>query len=186
MSWKLIVPPVGLAISMEDAQLAARADVDADGESPLDADIVAAIRTYTAEAEGVTNRAIMQQTLRLTLDRFPPAIELCRPPLLQVDHVKWYDTDGVQKTLDPQDYEVDGESEPGCIVPAPGCAWPATQAKINAVEVQVRCGYGVDHTAVPDSIKGFIRARIAEQFKDGRHADNPNVTRLLWPEIVYS
>lgn len=186
MSWKLITPPTGLAISLADAQAAARADVDADGKSPLDADIEAAIRTYTAEAEGVTNRAILEQTWRLKLDRFPDAIELQRPPLLQVVHVKFVDAAGEKQTLDPQHYEVDGQSEPGYIVPAPNRAWPMTADKINAVEVEIRCGYGIDHTAVPDSIRGFIRARVAEQFSTGKHADNPNVTRLLWPEVVYS
>lgn len=186
MSWKKIVPPVGLAISLAEAQSAARADIDSEGNSPLDADLITAIKTYTAEAEGETNRAIMEQTWRLTLDRFPDSIELSRPPLLHVAHIKYIDVDGVQRTLDTQDYEVDGESEPGWIVPAPGRAWPATKDKIKAVEVQICCGYGADHTSVPDSIKGFILARIAEQFNTNKHADNPNVVRLLWPEIVYS
>lgn len=186
MSWKLITPPAGLAISLADAQTAARVDIDADGKSALDADIEAAIRTYTAEAEGETNRAIMQQTLRLTLDRFPDAIELRRPPLLQVVHVQYVDAAGEKRMLASQDYEVDSQSEPGYIVPAPGRAWPATANKINAVEIDIRCGYGVDHTAVPDSIKGFIRARVAEQFSTGKHAENPHVTRLLWPEVVHS
>lgn len=186
MSWKLVAPPTGLAISLADGQAAARADVDENGVSPLDAEIEAAIRTYTAEAEGITNRAIMEQTLRLKLDEFPPMIELSRPPLLQVDYIRFFDVNGVQKTLELQDYEVDGEKEPGCIVPAEGRAWPATKRKINAVEVQIRCGYGADHTSIPDSIKGFVRARLAEQFSTNKHADNPNVTRLLWPEVVYS
>jgi len=186
MSWKLITPPAGLAISLAEGQLAARADVDEDGKSPLDADIVRAIRTYTAEAEGETSRAVVEQTWRLTLDRFPESIELRRPPLLQVVHVKYRDAAGTLQTLSPEDYEVDGESEPGFIVPAPGCAWPAAANKINAVEVVIRCGYGSDDAKVPDSIKGFILARVAEQFTTGKHAENPHVTRLLWPEVVHS
>lgn len=185
MSWKLITPPTGLAVSMTEARTAARVDVDEDGTSPLDGEIQRAIRTYTTEAEGETNRAIMEQTWRLTLDRFNGAIELRRPPLLQVAHVKFYDADGVQQTLDPQDYQVDGESEPGFIVPAPGKAWPATAARINAVEVQIRCGYGPDYTSVPDAISGFILARLSEHFQSGGAAKNEHVKRLLWPEVVY-
>lgn len=186
MSWKLITPPTGLAISLAEAQTAARADVGEDGASPLDADIIAAVKTYTSEAEGVTNRAIMEQTWRLTLDKFSAAIELLRPPLLLVEHVKFYDAAGERQTLDPQDYFATKFSEPAQLMPAPGRSWPSTAVRADAVEVQIRCGYGADHTSVPDSIKGFIRARVAEQFKDGKHADNPNVTRLLWPEVVYS
>lgn len=185
MSWKLITPPVGLAVSMVEARLAARVDVEEDGTSPLDGEIERAIRTYTSEAEGETNRAIIEQTWRLTLDRFNGAIELRRPPLLQVVHVKFYDAAGAQQTLDPQDYQVDGESEPGYIVPATGTAWSATAARINAVEVQIRCGYGPDHTSVPASISGFILARLSEHFQSGGQPKNEHVKRLLWPEVVY-
>lgn len=185
MSWKLITPPAGLAVSMVEARTSARIDVDEDGTSPLDGEIDRAIRTYTAEAEGETSRAVMEQVWRLTLDSFPSAIQLRRPPLMQVEHVKFYDTDGAQVELDPQDYQVDGESEPGYIVPAPGCAWPATARRINAVEVQIRCGYGADHTAVPASIAGFILARLSEHFQTGGQPKNEHVKRLLWPEVVY-
>lgn len=185
MSWKLITPPTALAVSMDEARLAARADVGEDGTSPLDGEIRRAILTYTAEAEGETNRAIMQQTWRLTLDAFPAKFELRRPPLLQVVHVKFYDAENVQRTLDPQDYQVDGESEPGFIVPTDGKAWPATARRINAVEVQIRCGYGPDHTSVPDAISGFILARLSEHFQSGGQPKNEHVKRLLWPEVVY-
>lgn len=182
---RLITPPTALAVSMAEARVAARVDLDADGSSPLDGEIARAIRTYTSEAEGETNRAIMEQTWLLTLDAFPAAIQLRYPPLLQVDHIKFYDVDGVQQTLHPDDFEVDAESEPAWIVPAPRRAWPATARRIKAVEVQFTCGYGADPALVPDAISGFILARISEQFKTGAHATNEYVTRLLWPEKVY-
>lgn len=185
MSWKLSIPPAGLAISLADGQRAARVDVDEEGKSPLDDEIRAAIETYTSEAETITKRAVMQQTWRLTLDRFDGAIKLAYAPLQAVEHVKFYDTDGVQRTLDPQDYLVDSESEPGYIVPAPGRAWPATANRINAVQVQIRCGYGTDHTAVPPSIKGFVYARVAEQYQTGKRAENPNVKSSLDRDVVY-
>ena len=186
MSWERITPPTGLALSLAEAQLAARVDVDEQGKSSLDADIEAAIRTYTSEAEGETNRAIMEQTWGIMLDRFPAVIELTRSPLLEVVHVKYRDTDGELQTLDPQDCFVAKLGQPARLMPAPGLSWPATAVRADAVEIEIRCGYGADDTAVPDSIKGFLRARIAEQFSTGKHADNPNVRRLLWPEVVCS
>lgn len=186
MSTRQIVPPAGLAVSMADAQLAARVDVDEDGKSPLDAEIMQAIRTYTAEAESETNRAIVEQTWRVTLDQFGDAVKLDKARVLQVEHVKFYDPAGVQKTLEQESYQVDAEGEPGYIVPAAGRAWPATAARINAVEVQYKAGYGPDDTAVPDGIKGFILARIAEHFETGGQPKNEFVKRLLWPYVVYS
>lgn len=185
MTARLIVPPTGLALALAEARTAARVDVGEDGTSPLDAEIEAAIRTYTSEAESETNRAIIEQTWRLMLDDFPSAIQLSMPRLIVVEHVKFYGPDGEQYAIDPRDYLGDSESEPAYVIPAPGRAWPATARRVNAVEVQYRCGYGPDHTSVPDSIKGFIRARIAEHFNTGKHAENGNVTRLLWREVVH-
>lgn len=185
MSTRLIVPPAGLAVSMAAARLAARVDVADDGTSALDAEIEQAIRTYTTEAESETCRAIIDQTWRVTLDHFDGAIKLLNPPLIEVEHVKFYGTDGVQALLDPADYEADAESEPGYIVPAPGRAWPATARRINAVEAQFRCGYGADDTAVPDGIKGFILARVQEHFETSGQPKNEYVLRLLWPYKVY-
>lgn len=185
MSWKLVSAPTGLALALAEAQLAARVDVDESGTSPLDADIRAAIDTYVVEAETETKRAVIEQTWRLTLDGFPPAIELFKPPLLAVDFIKFYDLDGVQRTLAREDYLVDDEREPGYIVPADGRAWPPTRSRINAVQVQIRCGYGADYTAVPASIRNFIRARIAEQYNTGKHAADKNVKGLLSREVVY-
>lgn len=185
MSWKLITPPTALAVSMDEARLAARADVDENGMSPLDGEIRRAILTYTAEAEGETNRAIMQQTWRLTLDAFPAKFELRRPPLLQVDHIKFYDAAGERQTLAPQDYLVDGEREPGEVVLAPGRAWPATAARINAVEVQITCGYGDEASAVPAGITGFILGRVSEHFLSADKPKSEHLKRLLWPEVAY-
>jgi hypothetical protein len=52
--------------------------------------------------------------------------------------------------------------------------------------VQYRAGYGPDHTAVPDGIKGFIRARVSEHFETGGKPTSEHVLRLLWGERVYS
>lgn len=185
MSERLITPPAALAVAMADAQFAVRADVDENGVSPLDISITQAVRTYTREAEHITGRAFINQTWRVTLDRFPDAIKLPRAPLGQVVHVKFYDLAGIQQVLDPQDYQVDGESEPGYVVPAPGRSWPATMARINAVEVECVCGYGPDDTMVPDEVKGYILACVQQQFAPVGTAKKADFQRLLDGCMVY-
>jgi uncharacterized phiE125 gp8 family phage protein len=170
---RLITPPAALAVSLAQAITAARAD-----GAGLDADVEQAVRGFTENAEHATRRAFITQTWRATLHAFPPAIKLPNAPLQSVVHVKFYDTAGVQRTLDPQDYIVDAESEPGLVVPAPGKAWPATAARINAVEVQYKCGYGDGDAAVPDSLKSYVLAKVAEQFAQAG-APSPNIHRLL-------
>ena len=180
MTPKVIMPPAQLAVSLESAITAARAN-----GAGLDAEVEQAVKTATAEAEFETQRAFITQTLRLTLDRFPDAIKLPRPRLISAVHVKFIDPAGQQQILDPQDYEVDAVSEPGYIVPAPGKAWPPTAARINAVEVEYVAGYGPDHTSVPDSVKGFILRRVAEQFGALSASMAAGATRLLDGERVY-
>jgi hypothetical protein len=91
-----------------------------------------------------------------------------KPPLQDVQFIKYLDAQGDVQTLDPSQYVVDGPyvttggsglgnniggSEPGRIVPAPNLMWPLTQISmrapvINAVQVRFDCGYGTDPTAL--------------------------------------
>jgi len=180
MTARLITPPAGLAVSLEAAITAARAN-----GAGIDSEIEQAVRIAMAEAEFETQRALIEQTWRVTLDHFPDAIQLPRPPLISVLHVKFYDVDGQLQTLAPQDYLVDQESAPSFIVPAPGAAWPATALRINAVQVDCKVGYGPDHTSVPDSIKGFILRRVADQFGQLSASLAASAPRLLDGERVY-
>jgi uncharacterized phiE125 gp8 family phage protein len=166
MTTRLIAGPQALAVDLD----AAKAALKIDG-TDQDALITAYIEGITAHAEHYTGRAFITQTWQVTLDRFPTdgrggdgAIYLYNAPLAAVSHVKYYDEGNVQQTLDPQDYNVDDVSEPGCIVPAPDAAWPSTYSKVNAVEVQYTCGYGASHADVPKAIKLYIIAKLIEQF----------------------
>jgi uncharacterized phiE125 gp8 family phage protein len=188
MSFNIVLRPTGLPVSMDEARTNARVDVGEDGTSALDADIERAIKTYATEAETETNRLIMEQTWDLTLDAFPDArsIKLHKPPLLAVEYVKFYDTAGIQQTLNPSDYQVDLKNEPGYVVLRPGKVWPATADMIGAVEVRFRCGYGSTSDDVPDSFSGFILARVQEHFETGGKVKNEYLKRLLWGEVFYA
>lgn len=169
MSERLITPPAALAVSIEAARRSARTSGAA-----LDAELDQKVREFAEQAEHLTGRALIEQTWAVTLDRFDGAIRLPHPPLASVMHVKYYDVDGMLRTLDPQDYQVDTASEPGFVLPAPGRAWPATAARINAVEVQYVCGYGPDETSVPAAIQGFILGMVENDY-----FPNPNAQYLV-------
>lgn len=181
MSLKMIIPPAALAVSLDDARTSARVD----GEEH-DAELRLVVEAYTREAEHETGRAFVERTYRLTLDAFPAAIRLDKPPILTVAHVKFFDEAGVQRTLDPQDYLLDAESEPGFLVPGPGRGWPATQARVNAVEVVYTCGYGADDAAVPANAKGYILGRVSEHFAPAGTPKNEFLGKLLDELRVYS
>ncbi|MEX5744656.1 hypothetical protein [Massilia sp. X63] len=155
MTTKLVSPPVGLPVPLAAAISKARAD-----GADMEAEVELEVRGIAGEVEHLLQRALIDQTRRVTMDAFPGAIKMSGAPLIAVEHVKFYDPAGVLQTLDPQDYLVDSVSEPGYIVPAPGREWPPTADRVNAVEVQYRCGYGADHTAVPAAIQSYILGRL--------------------------
>lgn len=148
-----------MAVSIEAARRAARTSGTA-----LDAELTDKVQAYTEKAEHATRRAFITQTWAVTLDGFPPAIPLSRPPIVSVLAVKYYDTAGVLQTLDPQAYIVDNASEPGCIVPAPGNTWPATAKRPNAVQVQYICGYGPGPGDVPAAIRQYILGMVENDY----------------------
>jgi len=186
MSLRPVGPPAALAVSVADAKLNMRID-----GTHLDALVEMWLKGVIGHAEGFTQRTFMARSWRLMLDRFPEgAIKLERPPLMSVSHIKYYDAANILQTLDPVDYLVDGASEPGYIVPAPGRAWPSTFEKINAVEVQFICGYGVDATATPDELKLYILAKLQEQFDPATRPEKDTVQstyidNLLWPFRIF-
>lgn len=87
------------------------------------------------------------------------------PPLQTVDSIKYIDQDGAQQTLAPSAYLVDTISEPARITPAYGTTWPATQNRINAVEVAFTAGYGAA-SVVPEGIKRWMLIRIGSLYEN--------------------
>jgi uncharacterized phiE125 gp8 family phage protein len=112
-------------------------------------------------------------------------MQLSKAPLQSVDHIKFYDSQGLQQALDPQETLLDDASEPGYVVPAPGKDWPATAVRINAVEVQYVCGYGPTHESVPAAIKGYILAHVQQRFSPVQNAKPENFDRLLDRYRIY-
>jgi uncharacterized phiE125 gp8 family phage protein len=172
---------VEAAVSLDAARRAARADGD-----ELDDEILTAAEAYTESAEHATGRAFVQQKWRANFPAFSSEMILPKPPLVVVEHVAFYDGDGVRRTLDPQDYFVDADAEPAVLSPAPGRMWPATLNRSAAVEVQYVCGYGPSEASVPKPVKQYVLARIQQQFSPVATAKEANFDRLLDPYWVYS
>ena len=146
----------------------------------------------TARAELITGRQFITATLKLTLDAFPEHINLPRPPLQSVTHVKYYDTDGDQQTWSSAEYAVDTGSTPGRLGPAYGYTWPSTRVMMAAVEVQYVAGYGVDPGDVPEGLQVAIKMLAAHWYENRESTteaalrETPQaVEDLLWQYRVF-
>ena len=174
MTTRIITPPTVEPVTQAEAKLHLKEDlVSVDN----DARIAVLITAARQSVEHQMGRSIMLQTLETTLDKFPDAIQLNAPPVIDVLSVEYTAEDGVATTLNSSSYRLDNASEPARLVPAYGYSWPATQASINAVRVRYRAGYSASsdaataQAAVPAGIKYAILLELGTRYKLGSADD---------------
>lgn len=170
MPLTLFTPPVGFPVSLDEVkhQVQQGGPVD-DGYLG-----VVLIPAATERAEIATGRALLTQTWDLTLDAWPCEgyIDLPRPPLVSVTHVKYYNTAGVLTTLTATtDYVVQSGSRRrrGRIgLPVNG-SWPALYDQQGAIVVRFVAGYG-SAEAVPPLIRAGILLDVATLYANRENA----------------
>jgi hypothetical protein len=178
--------------------------IDADTENELLSVYIKAAREY---AEKYTGRAFLEQTWRLSLDRFPgwmtepwrlgttsrpgfgfsysgflgPApILLPRPRLMAVASVTYLDPSGVRQTLNPSLYAVDADAEPARILPKPGTYWPSTAyGRSDVVQVTYTAGYGDTPDTVPASVQLAILGLVAHWYENRESVVLTNSTNAV-------
>src|SRR5262245_41220288 len=148
MALKLITPPAVEPLTLVQAKAHLRV-VDSDDDTLISALIIAARQN----AENWMGRALIDQTWDLYLDGFPTAsenvpstvvdmaIQIPKPPLIQVVQVAYDNTNGDEILMNPNDYYADVVSEPGWLVLSGLSSWPTTIDAINSVRVRFRAGY---------------------------------------------
>lgn len=140
------------------AELKAFARIDHEDEDVLLTELIRTARQALDGRAGLLGRALVSQTWRLALDRFPAVISLPLPPARSVDEIAITAPDGTTTVLAAGAYLVEGlgDDEPATIRPAAGAAWPATAAVPGAVRVTFQAGYG-EAEDVPEPIRNAIR-----------------------------
>jgi uncharacterized phiE125 gp8 family phage protein len=161
MAIKQITGPVEQPVTLDEAKAHLRVMHTAD-----DLYIGSLIASAVERCQNLTGRALMAQTWEKTLDAFPAeAISLPRPPVLSVVSVRFIDTDGVERTIDPGTYLLDNASDLQVwLLPAYGRSWPATRSEINAVKVRFIAGY-VNAASVPQPLKNWILLAVGELYE---------------------
>lgn len=162
---RIITPPAVEPVTVSECKLDARVDGNAE-----DALFASWIITARSEVEIVSARALINRTLEMAFDRWPPEqwITLRYPPLVSVLSITYYDPEGMQQTLPTDQYIVEIDSEPGRIWLAPGANWPATH-EIARIRVRYIAGYGTSPEDVPENYRAAIRGlvNLAYQYRAG-------------------
>jgi uncharacterized phiE125 gp8 family phage protein len=119
-----------------------------------------------------TGRAMMPQTLRLSLQSFPSKeIELPRSPISSSSSeytVRYFESGSTAVVVSSTVYFVDHTHEPGRIVLERDQSWPSTvvlRAR-NGVEVDFVAGYTGGSTAVPAGLKTAIKSLTANWYEN--------------------
>lgn len=174
MALTIVTAPEAEPFTVSEAIEHLRIDGTADA-----AYVFSLVRAAREQAEAITKRALMRQTWKYFLDAVPRSgvIELPKPPLASVTHVKYYDSDGTQQTWSSSLYTVDTNSEPARIMPAYGESWPSYRFVPNTIEVQFVCGY-VSADRIPMSIIQGMRLIMAHLYENREEVGFMQPSRL--------
>ena len=177
MGLKLITAPTELPVSLAEMKEHLHYTLD-----DQDARITSLIHVAREAAETETDRALCPQGWKLTLDGFPSGqtlIRIPKPPLESIDSVLYTDPAGNVQTLDPADYQVDTDSEPGRIAPASGLAWPETHPEaLGAVAVIFTAGWQAANQ-VPAEIKHAMKLLVGHWFVNLEAVTTEDIPRRM-------
>jgi len=162
----LLVAPAVEPITLAEAKQFLR--VEHDDDDDLIASLIMGARYYV---EIQTRRALITQSLRLTLDVWPASgcIELLPAPVKTLDAVRVYKRDGSTLAIDPGSFTLDKNDAParlgfryGVLVIAP----PSPERFIGGIEIDITCGYGDEPEDVPEPLRQAIRMIVAQWYEN--------------------
>lgn len=159
---KLVTGPVVEPVTLAEAKR--HANVIASDDDGLLQGLIAAARELV---EQDTSRALINQTWAVELhDWWCDKIELPRPPLVSITHVKYVDQNGVTQTLPASYYDVDTRREPGVLWwDEDVSSTPTLSDQANAVVITYLAGYGASAAAVPARAKQAILLLVSHWYR---------------------
>lgn len=156
---ELNTAPTADSITYTEAKRWLRLPDDVD---QTDAELI--IKRATTWAEGMSGLAIITQTWTQYWNFFPAVIELDKPPVQSITHLKYEDVDGTtQELTEGTDFQADLISTPALIKPEPTLSWPIVESgRFNAVQVKFVAGMADTVVLLDDTNDGeFIRGVVS-------------------------
>lgn len=163
MTITVITAPADEPLTVAEAKAHLRVDSAAD-----DALIQRLIGAARRKVEAEVGRALITQTLELTLDTWPGGgapVVIPQPPVSSVTSVKYVDPAGVLQTWSSAQYQVNLARAPAHLRPAYGYCWPTIRCQMAAIQVRYVAGYGAASADVPEDIRAAMLMIIGHLYE---------------------
>jgi uncharacterized phiE125 gp8 family phage protein len=145
------------------AEAKAHLRVDGTDEDTLIASLILTSRLHVEAGLGL---ALITQSWRLLLDRWPAEKDLELPlrPLQSIDEVRVLSADGDPTIIAAGNYLADSASVPPRLVRT-GVIWPQPGQAANGIEIDFTAGYGDAASDVPAPIRQAVLLLIAHWYE---------------------
>lgn len=153
-NWKVTTAPVIEPVTVDEVKTFAR--IDGTDEDTLLTGFIKAVREAM---ENYLGRALIEQTIKMTMDFWPnTVVKLPMPPLISITQVVTLDEDDTETVYSSDNYYVHTLTTPGEIVIKHGATPPTnTDRYYGGYRVDYKAGYGAAATDVPQSILEAIK-----------------------------
>lgn len=154
-----------------------------------DALVASLILTSRLHIEAALGLALISQSWRLTLDRWPQGGTVALPlrPVRSITAVRVRAADGTPTLVPADAYLLEGQGLPPRLV-ATGAQLPAPGRAAAGVEIDLEAGFGALASDVPEPIRHALRLLVAHWYENREPVEigapdaavPPRVSELLW------
>jgi uncharacterized phiE125 gp8 family phage protein len=162
---KVITPPAKLPVTVAEVKSHLRVEI-ADDNLDIENKIKAVV-SYLDPPDGILGRAMISQTLQISLADFPKGpIELPYPPVqsISASGIKYLNSSDAETTVSSLIYVLKNDQEPALIILKTGESWPTdfTENDPYPVKINFKAGYGDNPANVPETIRLWIMMAVGD------------------------
>jgi len=184
-----VMPPAETPVSLDEVKAHLKVE-HTDDDTYLRA-LIQVVTDHLDGYSGILGRALVTQTWRMDLRRFPGDRELRLPllPVQAISAINYWDALNADQTLATSAYSLHINSFGPVILFSGGALWPGLYNRADAVRVTFVAGYG-DAAAVPAPIKHAMLLMIGDLYANrgekirGDSVAEPAIDALLAPYRV--
>ena len=162
----LVTGPVRKPVDLISAKDQVRVDYEFEDD---DSYIERLIGSATELVENITGRKLITQKWNVFFDHWPEVdhFEIPFGKLQTVHSITYVESDNSLTTWNSNSYIVDSWSDPGKVVLAYAQQWPSVTLKpVNAICIQITCGYGSDEILVPEDLRHAIKLLLTHWYEN--------------------